>query len=188
MSRLRISVPPKAMVAGLVFALLAVVIVINLRVLIGRSEKALPISVDLATPELAPPGDLIEVTQDVAAYQRGDHQTAVFAVASMTRGRDPFVFAPTKSQPKSGKPPKPKPRKRNSGTPLRCTAIFVSNGVHSALVAGRVVNEGDRVKSYSVGEITEKGVTLYAGGRKKFLALETKRDGGTVGAPVSLGR
>jgi hypothetical protein len=186
MSRLQIKAPPKVLLAGVVFTVLAVVIVINLVVWLGGSTSSGTVDIDLGSEELTPPGDLDQVTRDVTAYQKGESPPLLAASTSGERGRDPFVFASNRKRTRAAKPTSDSQPKR--GNPIRCTAIFVGGGTHSALVAGRVVAEGDRVKNYLVGKITDKGVTLIAGGRKKFLPLETKRTGGAVGAPVALGR
>ncbi len=187
MSRPSVSVSPKILAAGVVFALLAVVIVINLRMWLGGPKSPRSDVVEMGGSELGPPSDLGQVIREVAANQRGEDLGLV--TANMNRGavRDPFVFAsnpaPVKSTPTAPRKPR---RKRDK--PLSCTAIFISGGTHSALVSGRVVTKGDRVKNYRVGEVTDKGVTLIAGDRTKFLPLETKRTGGAVGAPIARGR
>ncbi len=187
MSRPNISVSPKVLAAGVIFALLAVVIVINLRIWLGGSKSARSEAVEMGGAELGPPSDLGQVIREVTANQRSESPGLV--TANLNRGavRDPFVFVSNSAPVKNMQTTPRKPR-RKRGKPLSCTAIFIGGGAHSALVSGRVVTKGDRVKNYRVGEITDKGVTLIAGERKKFLPLETKRTGGAVGAPIARGR
>lgn len=188
MSRPRTSVPPKVLLAGVVFAMLAVVIVINLRVWLGDSDRSSADGHVMESEEIAPPGDLDQVTREASLRRLGEAPPLLESGGARGSLRNPFSYASTQGRSSARKAAPTRKRKSGSGKPLSCTAIFVGNGTHSALVSGRVVAEGDRVKNYRVGEITDKGVTLIAGGRKKFLPLETKRSGGTVGAPVALGR
>ncbi len=187
MSRPSVSVSPKILAVGVIFALLAVVIVVNLRIWLGGSKPARSDAVEMGAAELGPPSDLSQVIREVIANQRSEGSGLVTANLNRGAGRDPFVFASNQAPARSTQAAPKKPR-RKRGKPLSCTAIFIGGGTHSALVSGRVVTKGDRVKNYRVGEITDKGVTLIAGERKKFLPLETKRTGGAVGAPIAQGR
>ncbi len=186
MSRPSISVSPKILAASAIFALLAVVIVVNLRIWLGDSNPPRSDAVEMGGNELEPPDDLGQVARDVSAHQRGASAGLVAMGFNRGGGRDPFVFVSTQAPVWSGQDEPRRPR-RIQDESLRCTAIFIGGGTHSALVAGRVVSEGDRMKSYRVGEITDEGVNLFAGGQKKFLPLETKRKSGAVGAPIALG-
>jgi len=167
-------------------ALLALVVVINVRMMLPGDDGDARVTVDLSSSELAPPSDLSRVAVDSAKYRETDRGLTTSSLANPPRvGRDPFLYATTSapSRPKARKPSRSAKRAE-----LACSAIFLGDGPPAALVNGRVVAVGDRVSRYRVESISEKGVALRAGGREKFVPLTTKRGGGAVGAPVALGR
>jgi len=133
---------------------------------------------------LTPPPDLNRITAAVEQQLRGDRPRSGQAAPTADSNRNPFSYL------LAGAPAKPKAAApvamRTAGPRLQCTAIFVGNGPPAALVDGRVVAAGDRVGEYTVMAINDKGVTLSAGTRTRFLAVEQRGRGGAVGAPISL--
>lgn len=173
-------------VIGGALALLAVVAVVNVVAMLSGGEEVPDVVVDISNPELEPPSDLQRVALDSAKYREtGQGLTTAELAKPPAVNRNPFLYATT-SAPRKTKSTKPTQSAKPND--LACSAIFLGDGDPAALVNGRVVSVGDRVSRYRVESITEKGVTLRAGGRNKFVPLTTKRSGGAVGAPVALGQ
>ncbi len=175
---------PKVIV--LARALAATVAACNLLVLLpARSSPTA--TLDLGEEELLAPDDLRQVTLAANAHLRAASEAAPSRVASAhAQERDPFQYG-SESTPNldGGTPSRQTP---GGETALTCTAVFLGQGPSAALVAGRILSVGDRIKHYRVQAISDKGVTLTASRGNRFLPLDHKRDGGTVGAPVALGQ
>ena len=165
----------------LVLLVLAVMVAVNLREFLPQRAGRLA-GASFADEALAPPPDLARVTAAVERQLQGADARAWPATGGNV-ARDPFGF-----QTAAGQRPAPRstPAPRRSGPRLECTAIFVGNGPPAALVDGRVVSAGETVGGYVVESIGEKGVTLRDGSRTRFLPVEQRKSGGSVGAPISL--
>jgi hypothetical protein len=166
-------------VAG-VFIVLAILIVVNVRTFAPKRPRSrAPVAADAggvrvqAHPAL--PADLDDVRRPSrAAADLGAPQTGPRPAVA----RDPFTSAalipasPLAAAPTG--PARPTPRAA-AGDPV-CAAVMLGAGPPAALIDGRLVGVGDRVRQYVVERIDARGVSL-GGARPLFLPVGTAAAG-----------
>lgn len=182
MSRRKPGLSSPPVVAG-VFIVLAVLIVVNVRTFAPKRPRSrAPVSADAGGVRLqahpALPLDLEDIRRSSRAAGDLGSPAELGAPATGPRpavARDPFTSAalvpaalPTAP---TGQAARPAPRPAAAGEPV-CAAVMLGAGPPAALIDGRLVGVGDRVRQYVVEGIDARGVTL-GGARRLFLPVGT---------------
>jgi hypothetical protein len=178
----------------MVIVLVALMIVIAFRVpglLPGKSATtpAVVSATELDTDELLPPGNLLTVSEQAAAYRKIAAETPdqllaprSEAIATGTVLRNPFREKDGVEK-KQSAVKKRKTRPRTDRVELKCSAIFMGGKSPNALINGKILGIGDRIAGYRVAEIDAHGVELS--NRGQSLRLELKKRG-TGAGPANL--
>jgi hypothetical protein len=186
MSRSRIDLKDKR-VAGLVLALLAVVVIVNVRTFIPDLKRAAKRSVSVAD-EVSLPGDLDEAAHLAAArlasLQPGDAGLA--GLADMMAGGDHTVVSrPVRDPFRPG--PTPVTQVRTSGrnqtratrqVPFSCTAVLLGGSRPAALIDGKFYQVGDQLSAYRLVHISREGALLRGVAEEVFLPVRSPDSAG----------
>jgi hypothetical protein len=155
-----------------VLAMLAVIIVVNVRTFGPQRAGAQRADAVRVQAHPAIPLDLEEVLQQSgrAAGHLGVQRTG----PRPDLLRDPFVAGSSTPARSPDAEPKSRSVARTTaaarGGALACTAVMLGGGAPAALIDGRLCRVGDRVRQFSVERIDARGVTL-GGESRQFLPV-----------------